>query len=111
MADTSPVIEPDRRAELVEAFGDEGLKELDDSFFADMAGILLDLHSALAAHDTSSADRALHSIKGAAANLGFNQLATFAEQARNRSDSTNVAAGIEKRFGALRPTGERAQAA
>jgi signal transduction histidine kinase/HPt (histidine-containing phosphotransfer) domain-containing protein/ActR/RegA family two-component response regulator len=110
-AEKSPVVDRDRRAELVETFGDEGLRELDDSFFADMAGILRDLHAALSAQDTSSAERALHSIKGAAANLGFTQLATFAEQARNIADAANVESGIKMRFDALRKTGERALAA
>jgi len=109
--ETSSIVDLARRAELVDAFGDEGVRELDDSFFEDMAGILRDLHSALATDDLSCADRALHSIKGAAANLGFVELATFAEHARSSTAAADVEAGIKKRFDALRQAGEKAQAA
>jgi len=111
VATTTPVVDRGRRAELVEAFGEAGLMELDDSFFEDMAGILKDLGAALATNDTSCADRALHSIKGAAANLGFSQLAVFADQARSGSVNESVESGILTRFDALRQARERAQAA
>lgn len=109
--EASPGTDQIRRAELVTAFGNDGLRELDNTFFADMADILQELHFALAADDLPRADRALHSIKGAAANLGFIELATYAEHARHAARETNVEAGISERFDALRQMGERAQAA
>ena len=111
LAATTPVVDRGRRSELVEAFGEAGLRELDDSFFEDMAGILRNLGAALATHDAPSADRALHTIKGTAANLGFNELAAFADQARSGAVTESVQSGIATRFDALRQARERAQAA
>jgi signal transduction histidine kinase/DNA-binding NarL/FixJ family response regulator len=104
-------VDEKRRAELVEAFGEHGLKELDDSFYTDMTRILRDLHAALAARDAASAERTLHSIKGAAANLGFAELAAFAEQSRCDIDQTTIVEGLERRFAALCKHEEQAHAA
>ncbi len=109
--ETSRLLDPGRRVELAEAFGEDGLRELDDCFFLDMAGTLRDLHAALSAHDLSSADRVLHSIKGAAANLGFTDLAAFADLARRDDDIAGIETGIQTRFAALRKLGEQAKAA
>jgi len=106
-----PVIDEARRAELEDAFGPDGVKELDDTFFTEMAAVLHELHSALASQDAGSADRALHSIKGAAANLGFAELAAYAEEARRTKDAAQVEAGIARHFAALKQAGGQALAA
>lgn len=71
-----------RVRELIEAVGEDGYRELLDSFFADAAALLGDLGRAMSSSDTVLADRSLHSLKGAAANLGFDALAELAELSR-----------------------------
>jgi two-component system, sensor histidine kinase len=106
-----PVIDQERRLELTEAFGADGLKELDDSFFSDAAGILRAFHAALSAGDAASADRALHSLKGASANLGFVDFSTFTEKARSDTLRADLGTEIEKRLATIREAGEQAHAA
>ena len=72
-----------RRAELVEALGEDVFRELIDSFFADAAELLQELHGALADNDRSHVDRVLHTIKGAAINVGLNEIAQRAHALRD----------------------------
>lgn len=71
-----------RMRELVDVVGQEGFDQLFSSFTMDAALLLSDLREAMAMSDAKLADRALHSLKGSAANLGFVELATFADEAR-----------------------------
>ena len=106
-----PPVDAARRDELAAAFGDDGLRELDESFFTDMADTLRALHAALAENDAETADRMLHSIKGAAANLGYVELSDFAESARADRGKADVGSGIEKRLALLASKEEMAKAA
>ncbi len=76
-------VDPARRDELVEALGEEIFEELLGSFFNDTTALLAELHAALAEQDVKGADQALHTIKGAAANVGFMMIAEMAEAMRS----------------------------
>jgi two-component system, sensor histidine kinase len=109
--ETELPVDPARRAELAETFGAAGLNDLDESFFAEMSDLLRKLHEALQAADMGMADRALHSMKGSASNLGYMELASFAERARGQSDASLAETGIEQRLSALKTAWEQARAA
>ncbi|MHA7969581.1 ATP-binding protein [Rhizobium sp. CAU 1783] len=72
-----------RQSELVDALGEDVFHELVESFFQDAAGLIQELHVALANHDPQKIDRVLHTIKGAAVNIGLNDLADRAHAMRN----------------------------
>ncbi len=72
-----------RRDELVGALGEEIFDELLGSFFDDATNLLIDLNKALAAQDAAGADQALHTIKGAAANVGLKAISSMAENMRS----------------------------
>ena len=82
-----------RRAEIVEALGEETFDELLSSFFDDATTLLQGLHEAMAANDYRSADHLLHTIKGAASSVGLQQIADTSQQLRSGPVSKN---GIEK---------------
>ncbi len=107
----APAVDATRRAELAEAFGEDGLRELDQTFAADLATVLSDLRDALAAGDAAAIDRVLHSIKGAASNLGYMDLAAYADRARAEADKTGADEAIRTRVAALSELRGQAQAA
>jgi signal transduction histidine kinase/CheY-like chemotaxis protein len=72
-----------RQSELVDALGEDVFYELVESFFQDAAGLIQELHVALANHDPQKIDRVLHTIKGAAVNIGLNDLADRAHAMRD----------------------------
>jgi CheY-like chemotaxis protein len=82
-----------RRAEIVEALGEETFDELLSSFFDDATTLLQGLHEAMDANDYRSADHLLHTIKGAASSVGLQQIADTSQQLRSGPVSKN---GIEK---------------
>lgn len=104
-------VDVERRAELRDIFGADSLRALDDSFFADMAATLRELHEALARGDAGRADRTLHTIKGAAANLGYPRIAVFAEEARGRIDAPDLETELAARVAELTTLETRADAA
>ncbi|MFL0694178.1 MAG: ATP-binding protein [Agrobacterium tumefaciens] len=73
-----------RHAELVDALGEEVFQELVESFFDDAAGLLDELNEALRRNDPEKIDRVLHTIKGAASNVGLNDLAVKAHALRSQ---------------------------
>ena len=79
---TQKVWDEQRVGELLAAVGEEGLRDLLRLFQADVPALLSDLEKAGAAGDAAAADRALHSAKGAAANLGLISVAALAESLR-----------------------------
>ncbi len=81
-----------RHAELVEALGEDVFQELVESFFDDATGLLDELNEALRKNDPDKIDRVLHTIKGAASNVGLNDLAVKANALRSQ---TPAAADIE----------------
>jgi HPt (histidine-containing phosphotransfer) domain-containing protein len=106
MEDAAPVVEtgPDhdgeRAAELIEAIGEQGYRQLLDAFFADAGALLSDLARAMAESDSELEDRTLHSLKGSAANIGFVALSHLAESMRSRrldaSGPARIAAELSK---------------
>lgn len=76
-----------RQSELVDALGEDVFRELVESFFTDANGLIKDLHVALANHDPEKIDRVLHTIKGAAVNVGLNDIADFAHALRSHRPS------------------------
>ena len=59
---------------LVRELGPEDTAFLLDAFATDAAGLLADLSSALESGDAELARRSLHTLKGAAANVGFDEM-------------------------------------
>ncbi|MDQ0420011.1 signal transduction histidine kinase/DNA-binding response OmpR family regulator [Peteryoungia aggregata LMG 23059] len=74
-----------RHAELVEALGEEVFQELVESFFDDATSLLDELNEALRRNDPDKIDRVLHTIKGAASNVGLNDLAVKAHALRSQT--------------------------
>lgn len=71
-----------RRAELVEVLGEEDFSELMDSFFADARAALSDLARVVETGEVSGTDRLLHTMKGAAGNVGLLHVAQAAQRMR-----------------------------
>ncbi|WP_337181862.1 ATP-binding protein [Shinella sp.] len=84
--DATPAVDADafmlRRAEMVEALGEETFAELLESFFDDAATVLSHLHDALAGGDATNIDRLLHTLKGAAASIGLTEIAAVSQDFR-----------------------------
>ncbi|PWE54887.1 hybrid sensor histidine kinase/response regulator [Metarhizobium album] len=72
-----------RRAELIEALGEEGFNELLDSFFEDAREIILKLRSTASPKDQQTIDHLLHAMKGAAASVGLGEIAATAQAFRS----------------------------
>lgn len=94
-ADTPGGLDAARRDELVEALGEAIFSELLDSFFNDSVALLSDLRAALAENDSEAADHALHTIKGAAANVGFRDISEIAENMRSALADTDALDRLE----------------
>ena len=75
-------LDPARREELVEALGEELFQEIIESFFNDARDLLGDIANAMKSEDAEKADAALHTLKGAAANVGFKSVAELAQKMR-----------------------------
>ena len=71
-----------RLEELFAAVGEDGLRDLLRLFLADVPALLSQLARAVDADDADGVDQALHTIKGAAANLGLASLAALSESLR-----------------------------
>lgn len=71
-----------RRAEMVEALGEEVFAELLASFFNDAATVLAGLHDALSGGDATKIDHLLHTLKGAAASVGLTEIAATSQEFR-----------------------------
>ena len=71
---------PARRADLLEALGEEGFAHLMQTFFRDLPGHMERLHAAARAGDAATVGHEAHIIKGAAGNLGFQPLADAANR-------------------------------
>ncbi len=84
-------IDPARKAELVDVLGQEIFDELVASFFKDADMLLKDYAAARAAGDSEAADKALHTLKGAAANVGFKAVAEIAQALRQAPETEDRA--------------------
>ncbi|MFC0481702.1 ATP-binding protein [Gellertiella hungarica] len=96
-ATPAPVEEADgfseaRRNELIEALGEDVFNELVETFFEDAGQIMESLQHALGGEDAILIDRLLHTLKGAAINVGLNDVADLAHSMR---DSKPTIAGVE----------------
>jgi signal transduction histidine kinase/CheY-like chemotaxis protein len=74
------IIDMGRVAIMLAEFGPDGMDMLFTTFLEDAAALLSDLSDALGDKDGDAIVRALHTLKGAAANVGFRQIATLAAQ-------------------------------
>lgn len=81
-----------RRDELVDVLGEDVYQELVETFFTDAVEIMESLHKAMASEDAILIDRSLHTLKGAAVNIGLNDVADLANSMR---DHMPTIAGIE----------------
>ncbi|WEZ84932.1 ATP-binding protein [Rhizobium sp. 32-5/1] len=84
-----------RRAEIVEALGEDTFDELLSSFFDDAANLLRDLHSALAVNDYRNTDSLLHTLKGAASSIGFEDVADRSQKLRHASITETALAELQ----------------
>lgn len=75
-------LDPARKDELVAALGQDLFDDLVASFFDDAGVLLADYAEALSADRPAEADRALHTLKGAAGNVGFGVIAETAQSLR-----------------------------
>ena len=81
-----------RRAELVDVLGEEDFQELLASFFDDVRVALTELGTCLATGDKDRVDRLLHTVKGAAGNVGLEPVALLAQALR---ESTFDGGGLQ----------------
>lgn len=73
-----------RYTELVDALGEDVFQELVESFFDDASALIGELHGALERRDVKHIDRVLHTIKGAAVNVGLTEIAVKAHSLREQ---------------------------
>lgn len=73
-----------RRQEIAEVLGEEGFVELLMHFFDDAAMLVTALEKAAESGDEAARDRLLHTLKGAASNVGFQMLADECQDMRRR---------------------------
>lgn len=78
----------DRRRELSEEFGEEVYGELLDAFYENAEALIAEIARAQETNDTTTYQRSLHTLKGAAGNLGFSALAATAEALRAAQGET-----------------------
>ncbi len=88
-----------RKAEIVEALGEDVFQELLQTFFDDANRILAGLHDALSSGEHDRVRRMLHSLNGAAANVG---LADIAATSNRLESETPSAEHIEELASAIR---------
>ncbi|MFA7416400.1 MAG: ATP-binding protein [Rhizobium sp.] len=73
-----------RHSELVDALGEDVFRELVESFFNDADGLIDELMHAVGEENAAEIDRVLHTIKGAAINVGLSDLAGKANALRDQ---------------------------
>ena len=82
-------IDAARKAELIDVLGEDIFQELVASFLKDADALVRDYRQACAAGNAEDADRALHTLKGAAANVGFKAVAEVAQSIREAQGTEN----------------------
>ncbi|MGG7517328.1 ATP-binding protein [Allorhizobium undicola] len=75
-------LDESRYEELVEALGEDVYRELIESFFTDAELLMVELNKALLRDNRDEIDRVLHTIKGAAINVGLSDIAGQAHALR-----------------------------
>jgi CheY-like chemotaxis protein/anti-sigma regulatory factor (Ser/Thr protein kinase) len=91
-----------RKTEIEAALGEEAFQELLSSFFDDATKLLEGMHEALAANDYRSADRLLHTMKGAASSVGLQRIADTSQQLRSGTMSENSITRLAETIGEFR---------
>ena len=95
-------LDPARQHELIEALGDDVFNELIESFFNDAGELLDELHDQLTGGSPQSIDRLLHTIKGAAANVGLSSIAHRAEELRAEAPTPAAFSELSGRIKAIK---------
>jgi len=85
-----------RRQEVIEALGEDGWQELLVSFFDDASGLLRKLDHAVSRGEVNDVDRLLHTFKGAASSVGFQNLADECQKLRGRGVTANDLRELDK---------------
>jgi CheY-like chemotaxis protein len=88
----------DRLSELAAVLGEDGARELVATFLADAPALLNELKDAMGANDRDRLDRVLHNLKGAALNLGFDELASMAQHYRNQPPDVKNFEAVDQAF-------------
>ncbi|MBX9459309.1 MAG: response regulator [Rhizobium sp.] len=73
-----------RRAELVDVLGEDDFSELLEAFFLDARSVLGELVKTVGSDDAPAIDHLLHTLKGAAANVGLQPIASMAQAMRGK---------------------------
>lgn len=81
-ADATRLLDVDQRCMLIDELGRDILAELEASFWNDYAALFARAAAATAARDRAEFGDTVHTIKGAASNLGFAGIATAAADLR-----------------------------
>ena len=84
-----------RRTELVDVLGEEDFAELLTSFFADAEAALKELATSVGSGDATQIDRLLHTVKGAASNVGLAPVAQLAQQLREKPFDRSALQNLE----------------
>lgn len=87
--DVGMAISNTRHQEIAEVLGQETLDELLETFFSDAAAILSSLSATMRQDDPKDLDSMLHALKGAASNVGFQEIANMAQALRHKLIITN----------------------
>jgi len=85
-----------RKAEIVAVLSDQEFDQLLSEFFADAQAIIDTLLQSLEVKDVKATERALHTLKGAASNIGFQTLADVAEDLRHEQFTTEDIARLRE---------------
>lgn len=93
----------EQQRELIEVLGRDGFDHLIESFYTDAAGILSNVSNAMRSGDNVSVDRMLHSLKGAASNVGLQEIADEAQRLRHAQLDQSELHGIERAVHDHRP--------
>lgn len=91
-------LDKSRQDELIDALGEDVYQELIESFFNDAQDLISELNKALADHNDRDIDRVLHTIKGAASNVGLNDIADHAHALRAKPPSIESISGLSEKI-------------
>ncbi len=84
-----------RKAEIVDAIGAEGFEEIVALFFQDATALLDQLAKARLDRDMQTADRSLHTLKGAASSIGLQDVADLSQKLRHGDISSDMFGELE----------------
>lgn len=91
-----------RRQEIADVLGPEAFDELMASFFDDAVDLLSDLRSAMQNGRHDMLDGLLHNLKGAAANIGFSEIAHESQALRRSTPSIDDIEELSQKISAAK---------